>query len=380
MTSRALNATAALPFIQGLRRAAKAARSTAQRRMHTTPPPTNETRPSISVDAAALKSEWEQADSAAADQAPVDPAAPATHLPTDTRPPGSAHPRLLLTYVGAVTAVTVASLTAAIIDPLHLRSAFHLDGHETFITASIGIAASRGENAKPIDLLRNADSAMYRAKSEGHGRYVLFDASRDRYSVDRLSLETDLRRAIDRNQLRLYYQPEIDLVSGAIRGMEALVRWEHPERGLISPAEFIPLAEETGEIVTIGQWVLEEACRVTKAFQKAYPERAALVIGVNLSAEEFAQRDLVWRIAKVLRDSELDPATLRIEITESMVMKDTPLANDVLHQLRSLGVQLAVDDFGTGYSSLEYLRRLPVDALKIDQSFVADLEDNGRTS
>ena len=245
------------------------------------------------------------------------------------------------------------------------RPPFTVSGYESFVTVSIGLALRHPTDARPMDLLRNADAAMYRAKAEGRARYALFDESRDTYPVECLELDADLRRACERGQLVLHYQPEVDLQTGALVGLEALVRWQHPRFGMIPPAEFIPLAEENGEIVAIGEWVLAEACRYARSLSELQQCGTPLVISVNLSAQEFMQRDLVWRITKTLNESGLPPEQLCLEITESVLMKDTPVTNDTLHPLKQLGVQLAVDDFGTGYSSLNYLRRMPVDALKL---------------
>jgi EAL domain-containing protein (putative c-di-GMP-specific phosphodiesterase class I) len=191
-------------------------------------------------------------------------------------------------------------------------------------------------------------------------------------------MESELRRAVDRDELRLLYQPEIDLRSGLVVGFEALVRWEHPERGLVPPQEFIPLAEETGEIIRIGHWVLLEACRQAQAWRLTLPELGRFTVAVNLSAKEFLEPDLVWRVAQTLRDTGLDASMLRIEITETVVMRDTHVARKVFFELKGLGVEIAIDDFGTGYSSLNYLRRLPADVLKVDRSFVTEVDHDER--
>lgn len=261
-------------------------------------------------------------------------------------------------------------ILSAIRQPVSLRGRRHV------VTASIGIAfaATRRDGQ---DLIKEADAALYRAKARGRARYAIFDGSRDHYSVDRLDLESDLHQALLKDELRVYYQPEMDLQSGRVRGFEALVRWEHPRRGLVPPGDFIPLAEESGEIVAIGQWVLEQACRQAKIWQDSLGEES-LRMSVNLSAPEFREPDLLTRVAGTLERVGLPPERLRLELTESLLMEDDPALHEVLSALKRIGVRLAIDDFGTGYSSLSYLRRMPVDALKIDRSFVADLEHDPR--
>ena len=263
-----------------------------------------------------------------------------------------------------------------------LAAPISIGGQETNASASIGAVfyGAGRPRAAAEDLLRNADMALYRAKEGGRARVVLFDESLDTYAVERLALESDLRHAVERGQLRLHYQPIVNLATGRITGLEALVRWDHPQRGLVPPAEFIPLAEETGEIVAIGQWVLREACARAQEWKRTLPAAPDLKVSVNLSPREFRRPDLVWQVARVLRDTELAPQDLCIEITESALMEDTPTANNAIADLKLLGVELAIDDFGTGYSSLSYLRRFPIDVLKIDRSFIDDLDgDDGRT-
>ena len=258
-----------------------------------------------------------------------------------------------------------------------LEAPFNLAGQESFVTASIGISLSHDGSEAPIEMLRKADAAMYQAKGDHVDRYVFYDEDCEAFPVERVQLESDLRRAIERDELLAHYQPEVDLETMEIIGFEALVRWQHPERGLIPPGEFIPLAEETGDIVAIGHWVLEEACQFAKAAQ-ALGDGRPIVLGVNLSPQEFLWPDLLPRVSEVLERTQLDPACLRIEITEGTLMADTATINKILKQLKDLGVELAIDDFGTGYSSLHYLRRLPVDIIKIDQSFVRDMEEDER--
>jgi EAL domain-containing protein (putative c-di-GMP-specific phosphodiesterase class I) len=221
-------------------------------------------------------------------------------------------------------------------------------------------------------MLRDADVALYRAKARGRGRYEVFDETMNAQALERLELEADLRQALERGEFRVYYQPKMALASGQLEGMEALVRWEHPRRGLVSPAAFIPLAEETGLIRPLGQWVLEESCRQTKRWHDQMPG-LALVTSVNLSARQFQQPTLVADVAAALQQSGVRPEHIQLEITESAAMEDAEAAVATLQQLKNLGVQLAIDDFGTGYSSLAYLKRFPVDALKIDRAFVSGL-------
>ena len=252
-----------------------------------------------------------------------------------------------------------------------LRAPFALEAHEVFATTSTGIAVSSSAQGQPTDLLRHADLAMYRAKSKGKACYEVFEPNMSTDALERLELETDLRRALGREEFRVYYQPEILLESGDIVGMEALVRWEHPEHGLLLPQEFLPIAEESNLIMPIGQWVLREACKQLRTWQEQYPNIAPLVMSVNLSTREFFQPSL---IAEILRETGVDPRTLQLEVTEGAVAYDNAQnANNTLWNLKTLGVQLAIDDFGMGYSSLSYLKRFPVDLLKIDRSFVREL-------
>ena len=253
-----------------------------------------------------------------------------------------------------------------------LRRPFSLSGHEMFVSSSIGIAVSTQADRTSTDLLRKADIALYRAKGEGRARHILFTPELDAIPAEQFDLDNALRRSVERQELLLHYQPIVDLRSGDIYGMEALLRWDHPHRGILSPATFISIAEETGEIVRIGQWVLEEACRKTMEFQRARPH-FPLTVCVNISAAEFRQRDLPRRILKVLETTSLPAKQLKLELTESVLIQDIPSTLEMLAELRELGVGLAIDDFGTGYSSLSYLQRFPVDTLKVDQSFIARL-------
>jgi len=261
-----------------------------------------------------------------------------------------------------------------------LRRPLVIDGRELFVTASIGIAIAGDGEASGTELLRKADIALYRAKATGRARHVLYDPQIDMVSVDRIDLDTDLRRAVERRQLLLYYQPEVDLSTGAITGMEALLRWDHPHRGILSPSDFISLAEETGEIVNIGQWVLEEACRSAAGLNRRFAgDGGGFLMSLNLSGAEFWQEGLADSVRAALNRSGLDPRNLRLEITESVLMDHLPSAYHTLAELKNVGVKLAIDDFGTGYSSFSYLQRLPVDTLKIDQSFVRSLGRDERS-
>ncbi len=250
---------------------------------------------------------------------------------------------------------------------------FKLDGRDVVVTASIGIAISGPGREDADNLLRDADVAMYRAKGDGRAHHVVFHPSMHADSLARLELENDLRGALVRSELRVYYQPIVMLDSGAFSEVEALVRWQHPTRGLIAPGEFIPIAEETGLIVPLGLWVLEEACRQVAAWHLQRPSQPALTLSVNLSPRQFQQPSLVADIARALRDSGLPASCLKLEITESVIMRDVEATIRTLWTLKDLGLKLAIDDFGTGYSSLSYLKRLPIDVLKIDRSFVSGL-------
>jgi diguanylate cyclase (GGDEF)-like protein/PAS domain S-box-containing protein len=253
-----------------------------------------------------------------------------------------------------------------------LTQPFNLNGHEVFTSVSIGIAPGAPEDG-PEDLLRDADTAMYRAKERGKNRYEVFDKAMHSRAVARLQLETDLRRALEREEFRVFYQPIVSLRTDSIVGFEALVRWKHPQRDLVPPSEFLPLAEETGLIIPIDLWVVREACRQTRAWQERYPQDPALSINVNLSSKHFGQTALVDRIDEILRDTRLNPETLRVEITESVIMEESKAINEVLSRLKAMRLQLYLDDFGTGYSSLGYLHRFPIDSLKIHHSFVGQL-------
>ena len=243
-------------------------------------------------------------------------------------------------------------------------------GREVFSGASVGIVLSGPAYGQAEDVLRDAAIAMMRARSAAHGQYHVFDPAMHAEAMARLQLETDLRRALERGELRVFYQPIVHLQTGRITGFEALVRWQHPERGLVMPDDFIPMAEETGLILPIGLWVLEEACRTLRRWQHR-PGGQGLKMAVNLSARQFSQPDLVRRIRAILTRTQIYPGTLELEITERVILQHSTPVLDTLGRIKALGVQLHVDDFGTGYSSLSYLHRLPLDALKIDRSFVS---------
>ncbi len=255
-----------------------------------------------------------------------------------------------------------------------LTTPFNLNGHEVFTTASIGIALSDKSYERPEDLLRDADTALYRAKALGKAHYELFDAEMRDSAVARLSLETDLRRAVLRNEFRVYYQPIVSLNSGQICGFEALVRWHHPTRGVLCPMEFIPVAEETGLIIPIGRWVLLQACRQTKLWQERYPAHAPSMICVNLSSKQFIQVDLAKQIYQSLDETGLDSSSLKLELSESAIVEIARSSSSLLTELTDFGIGLSVDDFGTGYSSLNFLYRFPIDTVKIDRTFIHRME------
>lgn len=256
-----------------------------------------------------------------------------------------------------------------------LRTAFTFEGQDIFSTASIGIALGATGFDSPEDLLRDADIAMYRAKSLGKSRHEVFDKEMHSRAVALLKLETDLRKAIDRKQFCIHYQPIISLQSGLITGFESLVRWQHPERGLIFPSEFIPMAEETGLIVPLGLWVLQQACIQMREWENRFNGAVDhLSVSINLSGKQFQHRDLVQQVSAVLQETNVDPAKIRLEITESTLMQNAETAASMLLKLKALNVKLYIDDFGTGYSSFSYLHRFPFDTLKIDRSFVARMD------
>ncbi len=252
-----------------------------------------------------------------------------------------------------------------------LMCSFILNGHEVYAAASIGITLNNHSYDDPENVLRDADTAMYRAKEKGKGRYELFDTDMHADAMARLRLENDLRHAIEHREFEVYYQPIMTLSTRKIAGFEALIRWHHPERGFVSPTEFIPLAEETRLITEIGDWVLFEACRQMNEWRKLSSSHCPLTISVNLSSKQFTQHNLIERIKETLLTTGLPPQCLKLEITESAVMDNADDAAAMLDQLREMGIQLSIDDFGTGYSSLSYLHRFPVNTLKVDRSFVS---------
>jgi len=258
-----------------------------------------------------------------------------------------------------------------------LAPPFILGGKEVFTSVSIGIALSNTAYEQAEDMLRDADTAMYRAKSLGKARFEVFDADMRASVMARLQLETDLRGALEREEFRNFYQPIVSLDSGQIVGFEALLRWQHPTRGLVGPEEFILVAEETGLIRELGWWNLREACRQMSDWRTGPNGRPDLIISVNLSAKQFLQPNLVVDIQKLLHELSLSPDALKLEITESAVMADPSAAVEMLQEIKSIGIHLAIDDFGTGYSSLSYLHRFPLDTLKIDRSFIREMQEDG---
>ncbi|MBC9000285.1 EAL domain-containing protein [Pseudomonas sp. N40(2020)] len=262
-----------------------------------------------------------------------------------------------------------AALGQRILDAL--KESFCIDGHELFINASIGISLFPSDALSADQLLRNADAALFKAKGSGRNGYALYTEELTAHAQQRVEIAFELRRALEQQELRVFYQPVHDLNTGRLIGVEALVRWQHPQRGLVSPAEFIPIAERTGLIAEIDAWVMQQACRQMCQWQQAGVVLA--FVAVNVSSRLFARRELYQQVAQVLRDTGLDPAYLELEVTESAVMDDPEVALEQMHRLRELGIRLAIDDFGTGYSSLLRLKRLPVQKLKIDQGFVAGL-------
>jgi predicted signal transduction protein with EAL and GGDEF domain len=253
----------------------------------------------------------------------------------------------------------------------HLEQPIRVESHEVFVTASIGIATFPGDGVSSEILIRNADTAMYHAKQQGKAAFQYYSAAMNAASVERLTLESGLRRALESGGLELHFQPQLDVRTGRIVGAEALLRWNHPQRGHISPTTFIPIAEETGLIIPIGEWVLKEACRQAVEWQRA--GLPTIPVAVNVSGVQFKRQDLCELVRLTLRDTGLAAALLRIEITETVIVSARERAVELLGQLRDLGVSLALDDFGTGYSSLSYLKSFPIDMLKIDRSFVAEM-------
>ena len=252
-----------------------------------------------------------------------------------------------------------------------LEPAFDIEGQEVFVTISTGIVIFPGDGEDSQTLLQNAEKSMYSAKSHGRNRYQFFTSSIQNSAIQRLQMESALRKGIEREEFILHYQPQVDAQTGRVVGMEALIRWQHPEKGMVPPFQFIPVAEETGIIVPIGEWVIHEACRQTKAWQEK--GLTDLKVAVNLSARQFSDRQLLGKISRALEQTGLAAQYLELEITESILMNDIERTITLLEQLSDMGLDLAIDDFGTGYSSLNYLKRFPLNKLKIDKSFIDDV-------
>ena len=253
---------------------------------------------------------------------------------------------------------------------------FQLENYTVFTSASIGVVLGSTKYQQAADLLRDVDIAMYSAKEKGKARYAIFDSVMYEQRLELLHLESDLRLAFERQEFCLYYQPIISLVTGKLASFEALVRWRHPQRGLISPAKFIPVAEDTGLIVLLGEWILREACRQMRAWQTQFPTLAPLKMSVNLAVQQIKEPKLLNQIDRILAETNLDGSYLKLEITESMLMEDVEETINMLLQIRARKIQVSIDDFGQGYSSLSYLHRFPINTLKIDRSFVSRMNDN----
>lgn len=260
-----------------------------------------------------------------------------------------------------------------------LSAPFKLDGYEVFTSASIGITLAESGRHTPEEFLRDADTAMYRAKASGKARFEIFDPEMHIRNMNLLQMENDLRRAIDRREFAVFYQPILDLENGKVCELEALLRWEHPEHGLIAPNEFIPVAEETGLIVPIGRWVLEESCRQIGKWQKQFGLENRLSVSVNLSAKQLIHANLTAQISEIMRTTGICPRSLKLEVTETSVMENADVALEILSGLCALGVRISSDDFGTGYSSLNYLHRFPFERLKIDRSFVGRMDKDAKS-
>jgi diguanylate cyclase (GGDEF)-like protein len=261
-------------------------------------------------------------------------------------------------------------ILAVLSEPMSLR------GHEITVSASIGVAVGTCGVETSDDLLRDADTAMYEAKSQGKSRWCLFDQDMRTQAIERLQLEADLKHALEHHEFEVYYQPIVEFSSGTIKGLEALLRWQHPRRGTVLPTEFVPMAEEIGLITDIGAWVLESACRHARGWQSGVPDCGSLFVSVNVSSKQFRDPLLADRVRECLAATGLEGGSLNLEITESAIMADPSAAAETLEQLREMGVGISIDDFGTGYSSLSYLQRFKIDRLKIDRSFVARMGDS----
>ncbi|MBN2401051.1 MAG: GGDEF domain-containing protein [Spirochaetes bacterium] len=257
-----------------------------------------------------------------------------------------------------------------------LSMPLNIEGHEIFPSAGIGIALSSEEYINPEDILRDANTAMYKAKAEGLSRYMIFENSMHKHAVKLLELESNLQKALERKEFCIYYQPIVSIDTGRIVGFEALLRWQHPKSGLVLPENFVPMIEETGQIIPIGEWVIRKACNQLRTWHKNYPDKQHLYISVNLSAKQFAQPDLIGKIKKIFDDENLYPGYLNLEITESIIMSNYEKTNKMLSELRAMDVQIGIDDFGIGYSSLSSLHHFPIQTLKIDRSFITAMNND----
>ena len=277
---------------------------------------------------------------------------------------------VMLTQLRTVEDVALISarLQQSLVEP------FQVAGREVYTSASIGIVLRTTENETAEDLLRDADIALHRAKSNGKARFELFDPQMHEQAKRLMQLETDLRLALQRNEFVVYYQPIITLKTGRLSGFESLIRWNHPEKGIVGPIDFISISEENGLINPIGHWVLQESCRQLRQWQQDFPNCSTLTISVNLSGKQLATPGLIESIKAILIETEINPTCLKLEITESVIMENANVAAELLGQLKALGVRLAIDDFGTGYSSFGHLHKFPIDTLKIDRSFVNQME------
>ena len=256
-----------------------------------------------------------------------------------------------------------------------LEEPLTLNGYDLAVTASMGISLYPDDATNGQEMIRNADAAMYQAKAAGRNTYQFYTADLNRRALEMLSMENDIRKAIDRREFVLHYQPQVNISSGRVVGAEALIRWNHPDLGLVMPGKFITIAEERGLIVSIGNWVLDEASRQSAAWQNS--GGPVIPIAVNVSAVQFRQKDFVERIANCVRKHGISPDCLELELTERIIMRDAEAMVEILQKLHGIGFQLSIDDFGTGYSSLSYLQRFPIDKIKIDQSFVIDKSAEG---
>ena len=267
-------------------------------------------------------------------------------------------------HQGQDAAIIAKELLSCLAEPVTLN------GYEHTVTASMGISLYPDDATDGQEMIRNADAAMYQAKGAGRNAFQFYTSDLNQRALEMLSMENALRRAIERQEFVLHYQPQVDISSGSVVGAEALIRWNHPDLGLVMPGKFISIAEERGLIVPIGSWVIEEAARQAAVWQNA---GTSIPIAVNVSAVQFRQKDFVEQLANIVRKHGITPNHLELELTESIIMRDAETTVEILERLHDMGFQLSIDDFGTGYSSLSYLRRFPIDKIKIDQSFVTDV-------